>query len=122
MAWIQLIGASLFEIAWAVSIGFTAGFTRVWPSLGVIAAMIASFALLALAIRRIPLGTAYAVWSGLGASGTAVCGVLFLGEPLTLWRFVSLCAIIAGVLGLKFLQEPESKSLPPVTTPRGGAS
>ena len=69
--------------------------------------MIISFVLLAFAIRHIPLGTAYAVWSGIGAAGAAICGVILYGEPTSLWRVLSLCAIVAGVLGLKFLHEPD---------------
>lgn len=107
MAWIQLFIAALFEVAWAVGITFTEGFTKVWPSIAVVVATIMSFALLARALRRIELGTAYAVWTGIGAAGTATLGVILLNEPLTLARVISLCAIIAGVLGLKFLHEPD---------------
>ncbi|MSR45035.1 MAG: multidrug efflux SMR transporter [Phycisphaerales bacterium] len=106
MSWIQLFLASLFEIAWAVAMKHTDGFTKLWPSMGVIAAMIASFVLLALAIRRIPLGTAYAVWAGIGAAGTACFGIAFLDESASVWRIVSLGAIIAGVLGLRLLHDP----------------
>ncbi len=108
VAWIQLVLAALFEVAWAIGISFTEGFTRAWPSLGVVVATIASFALLARALKSIPLGTAYAVWSGLGAAGTAVCGAILLGEPLTVGRVASLCAIIGGVLGLRLLHEPSA--------------
>ncbi len=110
MAWIELFIASLFEIAWAVGITFTEGFTKVWPSIGVVVATILSFAFLARALRCIALGTAYAVWSGIGAAGTAILGVILLHEPLTLARVISLLAIIIGVLGLKFLHEPERPS------------
>ncbi|MSQ89883.1 MAG: multidrug efflux SMR transporter [Phycisphaerales bacterium] len=117
MAWTQLFFAALFEVAWAIGITFTDGFTKLWPSLGVVVATLASFALLALALRRIALGTAYAVWSGIGAAGTALCGALLLGEPLTFWRVVSLCAIIAGVLGLKLLHDPTPTPAPAKVEP-----
>lgn len=106
MPWIQLFFAAFFEIVWAVAMKYTEGFTQLWPSVGVVAAMIISFVLLAKSIRHIPLGTAYAVWSGIGAAGTAIFGVVLLGEPASLWRIVSLCAIVAGVLGLKLLHKP----------------
>ena len=81
----------------------TDGFTQLWPSIGVASAMIISFILLACAIRHIPLGTAYAVWAGIGAAGAAIYGVILYDEPTSLWRVLSLCAIVAGVLGLKLL-------------------
>lgn len=85
----------------------TDGFTQLWPSIGVVVAMVISFILLACAIRHIPLGTAYAVWAGIGAAGAAICGVILYDEPTSLWRVLSLCAIVAGVLGLKLLHEPD---------------
>ena len=85
----------------------TDGFTQLWPSIGVVVAMVISFIFLGIAIRHIPLGTAYAVWAGIGAAGAAICGVIFYDEPTSLWRVLSLCAIIVGVLGLKFLYEPD---------------
>ncbi len=103
--WAQLLLAAIFEIVWAVAMPRTEGFTQLWPSVFVIAAMIASFILLGRAIRHIPLGTAYAVWAGIGAAGTAILGVVMLGEPASMWRIVSLCAIVGGVLGLKLLHE-----------------
>lgn len=84
----------------------TDGFTQLWPSIGVVVAMIISFVFFGIAIRHIPLGTAYAVWAGIGAAGAAICGVILYGEPTSLWRVLSLCAIVAGVLGLKLLHEP----------------
>ena len=107
MSWIYLLCAGVFEIVWAVTMKHTDGFTQLWPSIGVVVAMVISFILLACAIRHIPLGTAYAVWAGIGAAGAAICGVIFYGEPTSLWRVLSLCAIVAGVLGLKFLYEPD---------------
>jgi quaternary ammonium compound-resistance protein SugE len=103
MSWIYLLCAGVFEIVWAVTMKHTDGFTQLWPSIGVASAMIISFILLACAIRHIPLGTAYAVWAGIGAAGAAICGVILYDEPTSLWRVLSLCAIIAGVLGLKLL-------------------
>ena len=103
MSWIYLLCAGAFEIVWAVTMKHTDGFTQLWPSIGVASAMIISFILLACAIRHIPLGTAYAVWAGIGAAGAAICGVILYDEPTSLWRVLSLCAIVAGVLGLKLL-------------------
>ena len=103
MSWIYLLCAGVFEIVWAVTMKHTDGFTQLWPSIGVASAMIISFILLACAIRHIPLGTAYAVWAGIGAAGAAICGVIIYDEPTSLWRVLSLCAIVAGVLGLKLL-------------------
>lgn len=101
ISWIVLIVAALFEIAWAVGLKFTEGFTRPWPSLGVGVALVISVALLGWAAKSLPIGTAYAVWTGLGAAGTIVCGIFFLGEPMTLNRMVCIGLILAGVLGLK---------------------
>ena len=103
MSWIYLLCAGVFEIVWAVAMKHTDGFTQLWPSIGVVVAMVISFILLACAIRHIPLGTAYAVWAGIGAAGAAICGVILYDEPTSLWRVLSLCAIVAGVLGLKLL-------------------
>lgn len=110
MPWIQLFAAGVFEIVWAVAMPYTEGFTVLWPSLGVVAAMIVSFVLLSLAIRKIPLGTGYAVWSGIGAAGVAALGIAMFGEPATLVRVASLCAIVAGVLGLRLLHDEKSPS------------
>jgi quaternary ammonium compound-resistance protein SugE len=101
MSWILLIVAALFEIAWAVGLKFTEGFTRLWPSLGVGVALVVSVALLGWAAKTLPIGTAYAVWTGLGAAGTIVCGILYLGEPMTVNRIVCVGLILAGVIGLK---------------------
>lgn len=101
MSWILLIVAALFEVAWAVGLKFTEGFTRLWPSLGVGVALVVSVALLGWAAKSLPIGTAYAVWTGLGAAGTIVCGILFLGEPMTVNRMVCVGLILAGVIGLK---------------------
>lgn len=100
-SWLILLAAAALEIAWAVGLKSTAGFTRLWPSVGVIAAMAASMWLLALAARTLPIGTAYAVWTGIGAAGTAVVGMLVLKEPATVARLVCILLIVAGVVGLK---------------------
>lgn len=100
-AWTLLIVAGLLEVVWAVGLKYTAGFTRLLPSVVTLAAMGLSIVLLARALRAIPVGTGYAVWTGIGAVGTAVVGILVLGEPRGAGRLVALAAIIAGIVGLK---------------------
>jgi quaternary ammonium compound-resistance protein SugE len=101
MAWIVLVLAGLFEIGWAIGLKYTEGFTRPWPSLWTIAAMIVSLGLLGLAMKSLPVGTSYAVWVGVGAVGTAILGIVLLGEPATAGRIASLALIVAGIVGLK---------------------
>lgn len=101
MAWTCLIIAGLLEIGWAIGLKYTQGFTRLWPSVATIVAMIASFALLARALKTIPVGTGYAVWTGIGAAGTAIIGMLFLGESRDVVRLLCLVLIVSGVAGLK---------------------
>ena len=101
MAWVLLLIAGLLEIVWAIGLKYTEGFTRVWPSLGTGAAMVASVVLLGLAMRGLPVGTAYAVWTGIGAVGTVVLGIVLFGEPATAGRLVCILLIVAGILGLK---------------------
>lgn len=101
MSWVLLFIAGLFEIVWAIGLKFTDGFTRPWPTLGTVLALIISFVLLGLAARALPIGTAYAVWTGIGAVGTVLCGILFLGEPVTMARLVCLTLILMGIVGLK---------------------
>ena len=101
MPWIYLTIAGLFECAWAIGLKYTDGFTRLWPSLLTIAAMAASFLLLSLAMRSIPVGTAYAVWTGIGAVGVAILGMLFFGEPRELVRLASIGLIVVGIFGLR---------------------
>lgn len=101
MAWLFLVVAGLLEIAWAVGLKFTDGFTRPWPSIFTIAAMVVSFVLLAQALRTIPVGTGYAVWTGIGAAGTAVVGMLVFAESTAPLRLVSLVLIALGIVGLK---------------------
>ena len=101
MSWTILFLAGLFEVAWAVGLKYTEGFTRLWPSVGTVVAMAVSFYLLAVAMRTLPLGTAYAVWVGVGAVGTAILGIVLFNEPANAGRLVSLGLILAGIIGLK---------------------
>lgn len=101
MSWSILFLAGLFEVAWAVGLKYTEGFTRLWPSVGTVAAMAVSFYLLAVAMRALPLGTAYAVWVGVGAVGTAILGIVLFNEPANAGRLLSLGLILAGIIGLK---------------------
>lgn len=103
MAWLHLAVAGLFECVWAIGLKYTQGFTRLWPTVGTVAAMVVSFWLLALAMRSIPVGTAYAVWTGIGAVGVAVLGMALFGESREVLRILCLLAIVAGVVGLKVL-------------------
>ena len=106
MAWVILFVAGLFEIGWAVGLKYTEGFTRLWPSVGTGVSLVLSMALLGWALKTLPLGTAYAVWTGIGALGTALFGILVLKEPATAARLVCLCLIVAGILGLKLFSPP----------------
>jgi quaternary ammonium compound-resistance protein SugE len=101
MAWIYLCVAGLFEIAWAIGLKYTEAFTRLWPSAGTVAAMIVSFLFLAEALKTIPVGTGYAVWTGIGAAGTAFMGILLLGESRNLLRILCIVVIVVGIVGLK---------------------
>jgi quaternary ammonium compound-resistance protein SugE len=101
MAWVSLFIAGAFEIAWAIGLKYTHGFTRLWPTVGTVVAMIASFGFLAHALRSLPVGSAYAVWVGIGAIGTALLGMLLFGESREPLRFLFLLLIVAGVVGLK---------------------
>lgn len=103
MAWLYLLLAGVLEVGWAVGLKYTEGFTRLWPSLWTGAAMILSMFLLALAARELPIGTAYAVWTGVGAVGTALLGILLFGEPRDAARLLCITLIVAGTLGLKFV-------------------
>ncbi len=101
MHWTLLFVAAALEIVWAVGLKFTVGFTRLWPSVGVGLAMAASMGLLALAARGLPIGTAYAVWTGIGAAGTAVAGIFIFNESASAARLACLTLIVAGVVGLE---------------------
>lgn len=103
MAWLLLAVAGLFEIGWAIGLKYTDGFTRLWPSVWTGLAMVASVVLLALAVRTLPIGTAYAVWTGIGAAGTALLGIYLFGEPATTLRLACIALIVAGIVGLKLL-------------------
>ena len=104
MAWVILFVAGLFEIGWAVGLKYTEGFTRLWPSVGTGVSLVLSMALLGWALKTLPLGTAYAVWTGIGAVGTVVVGGLFFNESLPPIRLVFIGLIIVGVIGLKLLE------------------
>ncbi|HEX9761129.1 MAG TPA: multidrug efflux SMR transporter [Candidatus Acidoferrales bacterium] len=101
--WVYLVIAGVFEVVWAVLLKSTQGFTRLWPSLWTIAAMLVSFYFLALAVRTLPVGTAYAVWVGIGAAGTAVLGMILLGEPRDALRMACIALIVVGAVGLRVL-------------------
>ena len=103
MAWLSLFVAGLFEIAWAIGLKYTNGFTRLWPTVGTVVALIASFIFLEYAVRTLPVGTAYAIWVGIGAVGTAVLGMILLGESREPLRLLCLALIVAGVVGLKLV-------------------
>ena len=99
--WLILFVAAALEVVWAIGLKYTEGFTRLWASVATLAAMGASMFLLAVAVRVLPIGTAYAVWTGLGAAGTAALGIVLLGEPATAARMLCIALIVAGVAGLK---------------------
>jgi quaternary ammonium compound-resistance protein SugE len=101
MPWLLLVIAGLLEVVWAIGLKYTEGFTRLWPSVGTGAAMVASVLLLGLAMRTLPVGTAYAVWTGIGAVGTVILGIALFGEPATLARLACVGLIVAGIAGLK---------------------
>jgi quaternary ammonium compound-resistance protein SugE len=105
MAWLFVVVAGLFEVAWAIGLKQTSGFTRLWPSVFTLVGMAISFVLLAVAMRALPAGTAYAVWTGIGAVGTALVGIVWLGEPATAARIASLLLIAGGIVGLKLAGE-----------------
>jgi quaternary ammonium compound-resistance protein SugE len=103
MAWLILFVAGLFEVGWAIGLKYTEGFTRLWPSVWTVTAMILSIVLLGLALKELPVGTAYAVWTGIGAVGTAALGIYLFGEPATAARLASIGLIVAGIAGLKLV-------------------
>lgn len=102
MAWVYLLIAGLLEVGWALGLKYTDGFTRLLPSVVTVAAMIGSFVLLGQALRVLPIGTAYAIWTGIGAVGTAILGIILFDEPRDLARILCILLIVAGILGLKF--------------------
>ena len=101
MAWVHLIIAGLLEIFWAISLKYTDGFSKLWPSVLTICGMIASFYFLAQALKTIPVGTGYAIWTGIGAAGTAILGIILFSEPASLPRVFCIGLIVAGIVGLK---------------------
>lgn len=103
MAWLYLALAGMFEIGWAVGLKYTHGFTRVVPTLATVTAMAVSLGFLGLALKSLPLGTAYAVWTGIGTVGTVIFGILILGEPASAARLGCIMLIVAGIGGLKLL-------------------
>ena len=103
IAWLLLLLAGISEIAWAVGLKYTHGFSRLWPSIGTLTMMVVSVVLLALALKRIPLGTGYAVWTGIGAVGTAVLGIVLFNESRDAWRLLFIGFIVTGIVGLKIV-------------------
>lgn len=106
MAWGFLFLAGLFEIGWAVGLKYTAGFTRPGPSIATLIAMVASLGLLSIAVRTLPLGTAYAMWTGIGTVGAAILGVILFREPATPLRMLCILLIVVGLVGLKYDSRP----------------
>ena len=103
MAWTLLIIAGLFEVGWAIGLKYTEGFTRLWPSVWTAAAMVISVVLLGFALKTIPVGTGYAVWTGVGAVGTAILGIILLGDPATWPRLACIALVVFGIVGLKLV-------------------
>lgn len=102
MAWVYLVVAGLLEVGWAIGLKYTEGFTRIVPSALTVGAMVASVVLLGIALRELPVGTGYAVWTGIGTVGTAILGIILFQEPATALRLACIALIVAGILGLKF--------------------
>ncbi len=103
MAWIYLFFAGLFEVGWAIGLKYTEGFTRALPTAGTVASMVVSLGLLGLALKELPVGTGYAVWTGIGTVGTAILGIVLFGEPATAMRLGCIALIVAGLIGLKLV-------------------
>jgi quaternary ammonium compound-resistance protein SugE len=101
MPWVLLLFAGVLEVAWAVGLKYTDGFSRLWPTVGTAVALVASMVLLGLSLRSLPLGTAYAVWTGIGSLGTAALGIALFQEPATALRLASIGFIVLGIVGLK---------------------
>jgi len=101
MAWGILVVAGLLEVGWAIGLKYTQGYTRLWPTIWTVLAMIASVWLLGIAMRSLPVGTAYSIWVGVGAVGTVILGIVLFGEPANAARLISIMLIIAGIVGLK---------------------
>ncbi len=103
MAWLYVFVAGLFEVSWAIGLKYTEGFSKFWPSIGTASAMIVSLFLLSVALKTLPIGTAYAVWTGIGTAGTAVVGIILFGESRELLRLLCILLIVAGIAGLKLM-------------------
>ncbi len=103
MSWVYLVLAGLSEVGWAVGLKYTEGFTKLWPSVATVAMMIVSFVLLGQALKTLPIGSAYAIWTGIGAVGTAIVGMLVFGEPRDAMRLTCLGLIVTGIVGLKLV-------------------
>lgn len=101
MAWFYLFIASIFEITWAISLKYTLGFTQFWPSIITIAGLTASFVFLAKAAVTLPIGTAYAIWTGIGAAGTLILSIILFHEPISVYRLFFFCLLLIGIIGLK---------------------
>jgi quaternary ammonium compound-resistance protein SugE len=101
MDWIILVLAGLFEVGWAIGLKYTEGFTRLWPSVWTVMAMLVSLWLLGIAMKSLPIGTAYSVWVGVGAAGTVILGIALFNEPVNAFRLISVGLIIAGIVGLR---------------------
>lgn len=101
MVWLVLVFAGLLEVGWAIGLKYTEGFTRLWPTVGTVGSMVISIALLGIAMKSLPVGTAYAIWVGVGAVGTAILGIVLFGDSANVWRLLSLGLIVAGIIGLK---------------------
>ncbi len=109
MAWFTLFIAGLLEVGWAVGLKYTEGFTRLWPTIFTAISLIASMGLLGLSLRTLPLGTAYAVWTGIGTTGTAILGIVLFREPATVMRLVFIGFIVIGILGLRLAAAPPAQ-------------
>ncbi|WP_028033432.1 quaternary ammonium compound efflux SMR transporter SugE [Chelativorans sp. J32] len=105
MAWFALFTAGLFEVGWAVGLKYTEGFTRLWPTVLTIISMIVSLGLLGVALRTLPLGTAYAIWTGVGTTGTVILGIFLFGESADMIRLACIGLIVAGIVGLKLVTD-----------------
>jgi quaternary ammonium compound-resistance protein SugE len=103
MAWVYLVVAGVFEVGWAIGLKYTEGFTRLWPTVGTVGAMVISLGLLGLALKSLPVGTAYAVWTGVGTVGTAILGIALFQEPADAVRLACIGLIVAGIVGLKLV-------------------
>lgn len=101
MRWIMLVTAGLFEVGWAIGLKYTEGFSRLWPTVWTVLAMVVSLWLLGASMKSLPVGTAYAVWVGVGSVGTVILGMALFGEPANAGRLISVALIIAGIIGLK---------------------